>query len=418
MTMNAEAKSQIRDIQLAESGNLKIDWVREHMPILRQLEAQFSQEQPFAGKRISMCLHLEAKTAYLALVVQAGGADVAICGSNPLSTQDDVAAALVSRGVTTFAWHGATNEEYQGHLRAVLDHDPYALIDDGADLATILHQERPHQADRIVGGCEETTTGIIRLRAMAESGVLKYPMFAVNDADCKHLFDNRYGTGQSVWDGFMRTTNLVIAGKTAVVVGYGWCGKGVAMRAKGLGARVIVTEVDPIRAVEAAMDGFVVMPIVEAAEHGDMFITVTGVKHVIHKQAMERMKDGAILGNAGHFDVEVSKPDLTSLATNIRRVRPNIDEYRLEDGRRLYLIAEGRLVNLAAGDGHPAEVMDMTFALQALGLRHVVRHRHSPGLHMIPRDIDLLVASMRLASWNVRIDQLTPEQEAYLQSWQ
>lgn len=411
-------QSMIRDIKLAPAGQLKLDWVKEHMPILRQLEAQFREEKPFQGKRISMCLHLEAKTAYLALVVQAGGADVAISGSNPLSTQDDVAAALVANGVKTFAWHGATEEEYQSHLRLVLDHDPYALIDDGADLATILHKERPQQAAQIVGGCEETTTGIIKLRAMSESGVLKYPMFAVNDADCKHLFDNRYGTGQSVWDGFMRTTNLVIAGKTVVVVGYGWCGKGVAMRAKGLGARVIVTEIDPIRAVEAAMDGFRVMPLVEAAEHGDMFIAVTGVKHVIHKTAMERMKDGAILGNAGHFDVEVSKPDLDALATEVRRVRPNIDEYRLVDGRRLYLLAEGRLVNLAAGDGHPAEVMDMTFALQALGLRHVVVHRHPPGLHMIPRDIDLQVASMRLASWDVRIDQLTPEQEAYLHSWQ
>lgn len=410
--------SMIRDVQFASAGQLKIDWVKEHMPILRQLENEFKKEQPFAGKRISMCLHLEAKTAYLALVVQAGGADVAISGSNPLSTQDDVAAALVANGVTTFAWHGATDAQYQAHLHKVLDHDPHAIIDDGADLTTVLHQERTEQAKRIMGGCEETTTGIVKLRAMSESGVLKYPMFAVNDADCKHLFDNRYGTGQSVWDGFMRTTNLVIAGKTVVVVGYGWCGKGVAMRAKGLGARVIVTEVNAIRAVEAAMDGFEVMPIIAAAEHGDIFIAVTGVKHVIHKAAMERMKDGAILGNAGHFDVEVSKPDLHALATEVRRVRPNIDEYRRQDGRRLYLLAQGRLVNLAAGDGHPAEVMDMTFALQALGLRHVVMHRNLPGLHMIPRDIDLQVASMRLASWNVRIDQLTPEQEAYLHSWQ
>ncbi|MFB5190842.1 adenosylhomocysteinase [Alicyclobacillus fastidiosus] len=413
----AQDNSQIRDFALAEQGELKIDWVRDHMPLLRQLEERFRKEQPFAGKRISMCLHLEAKTAYLALVVQAGGADVAIAASNPLSTQDDVAAGLVKRGVTTFAWYGATQDEYQGHLRAVLDHDPIAVIDDGADLATILHQERPEQAAGLIGGCEETTTGIIRLRAMSEEGILKYPMIAVNDADCKHLFDNRYGTGQSVWDGVMRTTNLVIAGKTVVVVGYGWCGKGVAMRAKGLGAKVIVTEVDPVRAVEAAMDGFSVMPIVEAAEHGDYFITVTGVKHVIHRAAMERMKDGAILGNAGHFDVEISKPDLASLAKNVRRVRPNIDEYQLADGRRIYLIAEGRLVNLAAGDGHPAEVMDMTFALQALGLQEVVQHRYEPGLHMIPRAIDVEVARMRLQSWGVAIDHLTDEQEAYLHSW-
>ncbi|WAH36679.1 adenosylhomocysteinase [Alicyclobacillus dauci] len=415
---DARKTSQIRDLGLADAGTLKIDWVREHMPLLRQLEDRFRKEQPFAGKRISMCLHLEAKTAYLALVVQAGGADVAIAASNPLSTQDDVAAGLVKRGVTTFGWYGATQEEYQSHLRAVLDHEPFAVIDDGADLATILHQERPEQATKIVGGCEETTTGIIRLRAMADEGVLKYPMIAVNDADCKHLFDNRYGTGQSVWDGVMRTTNLVIAGKTVVVVGYGWCGKGVAMRAKGLGAKVIVCEIDPIRAVEAVMDGFSVMPIVEAAPHGDYFITVTGVKHVIHKAAMERMKDGAILGNAGHFDVEISKPDLSSLATSIRRVRPNIDEYQLADGRRIYLIAEGRLVNLAAGDGHPAEVMDMTFALQALGLREIVENRYAPGLHMIPRAIDLEVAQMRLQSWDVGIDTLSEEQEAYLHSWQ
>ncbi|GEO24573.1 adenosylhomocysteinase [Alicyclobacillus acidoterrestris] len=414
----AREKSQIRNFALAEQGELKIDWVREHMPLLRQLEEQFRQTQPFAGKRISMCLHLEAKTAYLALVVQAGGADVAIAASNPLSTQDDVVAGLVKRGVTTFGWYGATQEEYQAHLREVLNHDPIALIDDGADLATILHRERPEQAARIVGGCEETTTGIIRLRAMSDEGILKYPMIAVNDADCKHLFDNRYGTGQSVWDGVMRTTNLVIAGKTVVVVGYGWCGKGVAMRAKGLGAKVIVTEVDPIRAVEAAMDGFSVMPIVEAAAHGDFFITVTGNQYVIHKAAMERMKDGAILGNAGHFDVEVSKPDLESLAVTVRRVRPNIDEYKLADGRRIYLIAEGRLVNLAAGDGHPAEVMDMTFALQALGLREVVQHSYAPGLHKIPRELDLEVARMRLQSWGVTIDQLTDQQVAYLHSWQ
>lgn len=410
--------SQIRDFSLAEAGELKIDWVREHMPLLRQLEARFREEQPFAGKRISVCLHLEAKTAYLALVVQAGGAHVALAGSNPLSTQDDVAAALVKRGVTTHAWYDATPEEYRAHLRAVLDHHPQGVIDDGADLATILHQERPDQAKEIIGGCEETTTGIIRLRAMSDEGILQYPMIGVNDADCKHLFDNRYGTGQSVWDGVMRTTNLVIAGKTVVVVGYGWCGKGVAMRAKGLGAKVIVCEVDAVRAVEAVMDGFAVMPIVEAAPHGDYFITVTGVKEVIHKAALARMKDGAILGNAGHFDVEISKPDLDALSASKRRVRPNIDEYRLPDGRRLYLIAEGRLVNLAAGDGHPAEVMDMTFALQALGLREVMTNTYAPGLHMIPRALDLEVAQMRLASWQVEIDTLTEAQSAYLHSWQ
>lgn len=418
MTMTVRDASQIRDYGLHESGMQKIAWVRDHMPLLRQLEERFRKEQPFAGKRISMCLHLEAKTAYLALVVQAGGADVAIAASNPLSTQDDVAAGLVHSGVKTFAWYGATPAEYKAHLNAVLDHDPVALIDDGADLATILHQERPEQAARIIGGCEETTTGIIRLRAMNDAGVLKYPMIGVNDAMCKHLFDNRYGTGQSVWDGIMRTTNLVIAGKTAVIVGYGWCGKGVAMRAKGLGAKVIVCEVNPVRAVEAVMEGYQVMPIVEAAAYGDFFITVTGNEYVIDKAAFAGMKDGAILGNAGHFDVEVSKPALNELAIAVDRVRPNIERYTLKDGRRLYLIAEGRLVNLAAGDGHPAEVMDMTFALQALGLREVVAHSYAPGLHMIPRELDFEVAQMRLDSWDIHIDTLTERQEKYLHSWQ
>ncbi|GLV14377.1 adenosylhomocysteinase [Alicyclobacillus hesperidum] len=416
--MTASQQSMVRDIGLHPSGEQKIAWVKAHMPLLRQLEETFRKEQPFAGKRISMCLHLEAKTAYLALVIQAGGAEVAIAGSNPLSTQDDVAAALAVRGVHTYAWHGATEDEYNMHLRSVLDFDPVGLIDDGADLATILHRDRPEQAKRIAGGCEETTTGIVRLRAMANEGILQYPMLGVNDALCKHLFDNRYGTGQSVWDGFMRTTNLVIAGKTVVVVGYGWCGKGVAARARGLGAQVIVCEVDPIRAVEAAMEGYAVMPLLEAAPRGDIFITVTGNKYVIYGEAMKRMKDGAILGNAGHFDVEVSKPDLEGLAVSVHQARPNIDEYRLQDGRRLYLIAEGRLVNLAAGDGHPAEVMDMTFALQALGLREVLTNNYAPGLHRIPEHIDREVAQMRLRSWGIEIDRLTLEQKQYAESWQ
>ncbi|GLG02122.1 adenosylhomocysteinase [Alicyclobacillus hesperidum subsp. aegles] len=415
--MTASQRSMVRDIGLHASGEQKIAWVKAHMPLLRQLEETFQKEQPFAGKRIGMCLHLEAKTAYLALVIQAGGAEVAIAGSNPLSTQDDVAAALAVRGVHTYAWHKATANEYNMHLQAVLDSDPVGLIDDGADLATILHRDRPEQAKRIAGGCEETTTGIVRLRAMANEGILQYPMLGVNDALCKHLFDNRYGTGQSVWDGFMRTTNLVIAGKIVVVVGYGWCGRGVAARARGLGAQVIVCEVDPIRAVEAAMEGYAVMPLLEAAAHGDIFITVTGNKYVIHGEAMKRMKDGAILGNAGHFDVEVSKPDLEGLSVSVHQARPNIDEYRLQDGRRLYLIAEGRLVNLAAGDGHPAEVMDMTFALQALGLREVLTNNYAPGLHRIPEHIDREVAQMRLRSWGIEIDQLTLEQKQYLDSW-
>ncbi|WP_367306542.1 adenosylhomocysteinase [Alicyclobacillus acidocaldarius] len=409
--------SMIRNPDAYPSGEQKIEWARAHMPLVGEIERRFAEERPFLGKRISMCLHLEAKTARLALAIQAGGAEVAIAGSNPLSTQDDVAAALARRGVRVYAWHGATPEEYRSHLEAVLDWEPEGVIDDGADLATILHRERPEQAANIRGGCEETTTGILRLRAMAREGVLRYPMLAVNDAQCKHLFDNRYGTGQSVWDGFMRTTNLMIAGKTVVVVGYGWCGKGVAMRARGLGAQVVVCEVDPIRAVEAVMEGFRVMPIREAAEIGDIFIAVTGNKAVISRDAMERMKDGAILGNAGHFDVEVDKAALADLAVEVRTARPNVDEYRLADGRRLYLIAEGRLVNLAAGDGHPVEVMDMTFALQALGLREVMTKSYPPGLHAIPAHMDEEVARMRLSTWGMEIDELTEAQKRYLASW-
>ncbi|MCL6633952.1 MAG: adenosylhomocysteinase, partial [Alicyclobacillus herbarius] len=353
-----------------------------------------------------------------ALTIQAGGAEVAVAASNPLSTQDDVVAALVDRGVTAFAWHGATPEEYHRHLQQLLDFHPHALIDDGGDLVATLHRERPDQVQEIIGGCEETTTGVIRLRAMERDGALRFPMMAVNDAYCKYLFDNRYGTGQSVWDGIMRTTNLVVAGKTVVVIGYGWCGKGVAMRAKGLGARVIVCEVDPIKALEAVMDGFSVMPVVEAAKHGDFFVTVTGDKDCLTRPAFEVMKDGAVLANAGHFDVEISKPDLVRLATQVRTVRRNVEEYQLADGRRLYLLAEGRLVNLASGDGHPAEVMDLTFALQALALRDVVQGQYAPGVHNLPRETDEQVARLRLEAWGIQIDDLTPAQRDYLGSWQ
>lgn len=416
--MNALQDSQIRDIDLAPQGRLKIDWVAAHMPLMNQIREQFQKDRPFAGKRIAICLHLEAKTAYLALVVQAGGAEVAVAASNPLSTQDDVVAALVDSGITAYAWHGATADEYHTHLNKLLDFHPDALIDDGGDLVSMLHRERREQTREIIGGCEETTTGVLRLKAMAADGTLQFPMLAVNDAYCKYLFDNRYGTGQSVWDGIMRTTNLLVSGKTAVVVGYGWCGKGVAMRAKGLGARVIVCEVDPIKAIEAVMDGFEVMPIVEAAKHGDFFVTVTGDRDCITRPAFEVMKNGAVLANAGHFDVEISKPDLSALSTGVRKVRKNIEEFALRDGRKLYLLAEGRLVNLASGDGHPAEVMDMTFALQALGLRTVVEGSFTPGVHAIPRDIDLRVARMRLESWGFSIDSLTAEQERYLAGWQ
>ncbi|MCF8566365.1 adenosylhomocysteinase [Alicyclobacillus tolerans] len=416
--MNALEQSMIRDISLAEQGGLKIEWVAAHMPLLGRLKEQFEREQPFAGKKVAICLHLEAKTAYLALVVQAGGAQVAVAASNPLSTQDDVVAALVRRGVTAYAWHGATDDEYHMHLNKLLDFHPDILIDDGGDLVSTLHRERPEQTAEIIGGCEETTTGILRLKAMAADGELKFPMLAVNDAYSKYLFDNRYGTGQSVWDGIMRTTNLVVAGKTVVTVGYGWCGKGVAMRAKGLGARVIVCEVNPIKAVEAVMDGFEVMTIHEAAKSADFVVTVTGNRDCVTKDAFAVMKDKAVLANAGHFDVEISKGDLTSMATEVRTVRKNIEEFALADGRKLYLLAEGRLVNLAAGDGHPAEVMDMTFALQALGLRNLLQNKYEAGVHSIPKEVDEYVAQLRLQTWGYDIDALTPEQERYLSSWQ
>ncbi len=415
--MTSVEQSLIRDIGLAKEGRLKIDWVEAHMPLMRRIREQFQKERPFAGKKVAICLHLEAKTAYLALVVQAGGAEVAVAASNPLSTQDDVVAALVDSGVTAYAWHGATDEEYHMHLNKLLDFHPDAIIDDGGDLVSTLHRERPEQTKEIIGGCEETTTGILRLKAMAAEGTLKFPMIAVNDAYCKYLFDNRYGTGQSAWDGIMRTTNLLVAGKTAVIVGYGWCGKGLAMRAKGLGARVIVTEVDPIKALEAVMDGFEVMPIVEAAKHGDFFVTVTGNKDCITREAFEVMKDGAVLANAGHFDVEISKPDLRAMSKSVRTVRKNIEEYVFHDGRKVYLLAEGRLVNLASGDGHPAEVMDMTFSLQALGLREVVTGNYQPGLHSIPKHLDDMVATMRLQEWGFSIDTLTEAQKKYLSSW-
>jgi adenosylhomocysteinase len=411
--------SMIRDIKLAPDGHLKIDWVSAHMPILNSVRARFEKEQPFKGKRVTICLHLEAKTAYLAKVIQAGGAEVAVVASNPLSTQDDVVAALVDSGIHAYAWYGATAEEYKTHIHKALDFWPDAIIDDGGDLVATLHHERKEQVSNILGGCEETTTGILRLRSMEQEGSLQFPMIAVNDAYCKYLFDNRYGTGQSVWDGIMRTTNLVVAGKTAVVVGYGWCGKGVAMRAKGLGANVVVCEVDPIKATEAVMDGFTVLPMQKAAQIGDFFVTVTGNKDCIRNEHFAVMKDGAILANAGHFDVEINKRDLNQLATSVRIVRKNIEEFTFADGRKVYLLAEGRLVNLAAGDGHPAEVMDMTFALQALGLEYLVHHHQSlqPKVYSVPEAIDQTVARLRLQSWGVEIDTLTPEQEAYLKSW-
>lgn len=413
-------ESTIRDLNLAPQGQLKIDWAAAHMPVLNHLRQDFEREQPFAGKKIVICLHQEAKTAYLAKVIQAGGAQVAVVASNPLSTQDDVVAALVKGGIRAHAWYGATLDEYRRHLNLALDFGPDYIIDDGGDLVSTIHKERRELLGKVKGGAEETTTGILRLKAMDKSQELGFPMVAVNDAESKYLFDNRYGTGQSVWDGIMRTTNLVVAGKTVVVAGYGWCGKGVALRAKGLGARVIVTEVNPIRANEAWMDGFEVMPMLEAAKQGDVFITVTGNKDVIRAEHFRVMKAGAILCNAGHFDVEVSRVELEQLAQSQRLVRPNIVEYTLPGGKEIYLLAEGRLVNLAAGDGHPAEVMDMTFALQALALHFLVTHQGTleNRVYGVPKEIDEQVATLRLKSLNLSIDSLTAEQQAYLAAWE
>ncbi|HZG15939.1 MAG TPA: adenosylhomocysteinase [Candidatus Bathyarchaeia archaeon] len=417
--MNTVAESIVKDMSLAPNGHLKIDWVKEHMPVLNRIRARFEQEKPFAGLKVAISLHLEAKTAYLAKVVQAGGAEVTITGSNPLSTQDDVCAALVEDGIRVFAKYNPSPEEYKSHLIKTLETRPDLIIDDGGDLVSILHSERRDLLPQVRGGAEETTTGILRLKALESEGKLEFPMVAVNDAFCKYLFDNRYGTGQSVWDGINRTTNLVVAGKTVVVVGYGWCGKGVAMRAKGLGAKVIVTEIDPIKAVEAYMDGFEVMSMKEAAKHGDFFVTVTGNRDVIRKEHFEVMKDGAILSNAGHFDVEVNKVELGEMATSKRVVRKDIEEYALADGRKIYLLAEGRLVNLAAGDGHPAEIMDMTFALQAVGLEYVSKNYQSIGKKVInvPYELDAEVARNKLEALGITIDTLTSEQKAYLESW-
>ena len=411
--------SEIRNPELWPDGALKIEWVRHHMPLLSGLEAEFRSEQPFKGCKVALSVHLEAKTAYLCEVLAAGGAEMYVTGSNPLSTQDDVAAALVHDGLNVFAWHGATPEEYEAHIRHVLEIGPNVIIDDGGDLVSLMHDEYRHLISGVIGGCEETTTGILRLLAMDRARKLEFPMMLVNNADCKHLFDNRYGTGQSVWDGINRTTNLIVAGKTVAVAGYGWCGKGVAMRAKGLGAKVVVTEVDPIKAMEAVMDGFSVMRMREAARVGDLFVTVTGCAGVITREHFLDMKDGAILCNAGHFDVEVDVAGLREMAIETAPARHNIMGYRLENGNKLYVIAEGRLVNLAAGDGHPAEIMDMSFAIQALSARYLVQHPEMPRkagemVHNVPPEIDREVARRKLAYWGCTIDTLTPEQHRYL----
>ncbi|MBQ6041155.1 MAG: adenosylhomocysteinase [Oscillospiraceae bacterium] len=408
--------SEIRDIALWESGERKIQWVKGNMPLLRGIEAEFAKTKPFAGKRIALSIHLEAKTAYLCRVLAAGGAEMYITGSNPLSTQDDIAAALVHSSLNVYAWHGVTPEEYEAHTRRVIEAKPHFIIDDGSDLVTLIHKEYPQYLANVIGGCEETTTGILRLKAMAAANELKFPMMLVNDADSKHLFDNRYGTGQSVWDGINRTTNLIVAGKTVVIAGYGWCGKGAAMRAKGLGAKVIVTEVDPVKAIEAVMDGFTVMKMEDAAPLGDFFVTVTGCSHVITEKSFLRMHEGAILSNAGHFDVEVDMAGLRRLAVKSFEARNNITGYTLPNGVTVYVIAEGRLVNLAAGDGHPAEIMDMSFAIQARSAEWLIAHRDAVTsvLNNVPREVDEAVARQKLASMQIEIDTLTDEQRAYL----
>ena len=408
--------SDIKDLKLAPSGHDKINWVASYMPILNTIKEDFIKNQPFKGLKISMSIHLEAKTAYLAKVLKAGGAEVWVTGCNPLSTQDDVAAALVEDGFEVNAWRGVSEEQYKQHLIATLSLCPDLMIDDGGDLTHLIHGECRHLAKNLIGGCEETTTGIHRLFARERAGLLDYPMIDVNDADCKHLFDNRYGTGQSTLDGIMNSTNLIIAGKTVVIAGYGWCGKGMAMRAKGMGAIVVVTEIDPIKALEATMDGFTVMPMDEAAKIGDLFVTLTGCKDVIRREHLEVMKDGALLSNSGHFDVEIDKVALSDMAVEEWDRKPNIRGYRMPDGRILNLLAEGRLVNLAAGNGHPAEIMDMSFAIQAKGLEYLAKNRGKleNKVYAVPAEIDREVAELKLRSNGIKIDYLSDEQKAYL----
>ncbi len=410
--------SNITDISLHEEGEKKIKWVERYMPLLNSIEEDFRKEKPFKGLKVALSVHLEAKTAYFCRVLEAGGAEMYVTGSNPLSTQDDVAAALAYGGMNVFAHHGASAEQYEADLCACLENGPNIIIDDGGDLVNLMHGKFRHLIPGVIGGCEETTTGILRLKALAAAGELKFPMVLVNDADCKHLFDNRYGTGQSVWNGINRTTNLIVAGKYVVVAGYGWCGKGVAMRANGLGAKVIVTEVDPIRALEAHMDGYSVMTMDEAAKIGDIFVTVTGCNDVITTTHFPLLKDGAILSNAGHFNVEVNVKALEEESVSSYEARNNIIGYTLKNGNTVFVIAEGRLVNLASGDGHPAEIMDMSFAIQSLSAKFIAdnRGKFAPGTVDVPAEIDSVVARKKLSTLGVTIDELTEAQVKYLTS--
>jgi adenosylhomocysteinase len=414
-------KYDVKDLDLAPKGKLRIEWAEQEMPVLRLIRQRFEKEKPLQGVRLSGCLHITTETANLALTLQAGGADVVLCASNPLSTQDDVAACLVAEyGIPAFAIKGEDNETYYRHISAALDHEPHLTMDDGADLVSTLHKERTELIDNVIGGSEETTTGIIRLRAMEKDGALRYPILAVNDADTKHFFDNRYGTGQSTIDGIVRATNVLLAGKTFVVGGYGWCSRGIAMRAQGMGANIIVTEVDPLRALEAVMDGFRVMPMRKAAEIGDIFVTSTGDVNVIDKPHIDVMKDGALLANSGHFNVEINIPALEEMAVEKRRIRDFVDQYVMPDGRRISLLGEGRLINLAAAEGHPASVMDMSFANQALGAEYMVKQgkKLEKKVYSVPKEIDRQIAHLKLTAMGIEIDTLTEEQKRYLTSWQ
>jgi adenosylhomocysteinase len=414
------ASHDVKNLSLAAAGRLRIEWAEQSMPVLRQVRERFTREQPLKGMRLGACLHVTTETAVLMLTLKAGGAQVALCASNPLSTQDETAAALVKEyGIPVYAIKGEDHDTYYKHIASVLETKPQVTMDDGADVISQLHGARKDLVGNVLGGTEETTTGVIRLRAMERDGVLAFPVIAVNDADTKHLFDNRYGTGQSTIDGILRATNILLAGRTVVVAGYGMCGRGVAARAKGMGSHVIVTEVEPMRALEAVMDGFVVMPMAKAAEVGDVFITVTGNKAVIRRDHFEAMKDGAVLCNAGHFNVELELDELAKMATGQRNVRPFVDEFTMPGGRRIYVLAEGRLINLASAEGHPAAVMDMSFANQALSAEYVVKHGKTLGrkVYVVPRDIDLEIARLKLASMGVAIDDLSAEQRSYLASW-
>lgn len=415
-----DIKCDVKDINLADQGKNQIEWAFKDMPVLKQIQERFIKEQPFKGLKLSACVHVTKETAALCVVMKSGGADAVLVASNPLSTQDDVAAALVKHyGIPTFAVAGESVEQYKSHIREALEHNPDIIIDDGCDMVSMVHSDYPELASKVIGSTEETTTGIIRLQALEAQGALKFPAVGVNTSLTKHLYDNRYGTGQSSFDGILRAANILIAGKTVVISGYGWCGRGCALRAKALGANVIVCEVDPLKALEAAMEGYRVMPIADAAKEGDIFLTVTGDKHVVDVKHLLSMKDGAFVANAGHFDWEVNVGDLKAYATEIRQIRPNLEEYKLNNGKSIYVLAEGRLVNLVAAEGHPASVMDMSFANQALGIEFLVKNQGKleKKLYTLPHEVDVKIAELKLKSMGISIDTLTAEQEEYLHSW-